>query len=397
MTKVLLLSNLYPSQKSPTRGVFNQHVFGAIAEHCEVRVVSPLPWWTRWENPDEWFFAPREDFTGLSVRLPTYWSLPGLHKFHASGMYYSLVYSLARLRREFPFEAILASWLYPDAAAAAHLARHFHCPLVTNVLGSDINALITYPPLLSQITETLKASTRIISVSGALKERIIELGVPEEKIAVQHNGVDQTEFDVRDREAASQLLGIPSSGRRILYVGNFVPEKGVDVLVEAFVKLAGDQKDLFLSLVGSGSLEARLRERVVSAGIENQVTFHGRRPHSEIPYWMNAATLFCLPSLREGCPNVILEALASGTPVAASNVGGVPEILDSTQGELAEAGNAEALALCLDQALRRTWSPEKLRHSVQHRSWTEVGSHYYRMISVAIDEFHGTKPLAFPI
>lgn len=397
MTKVLLFSNLYPSSKTPTRGVFNRHVFGAIAEHCDARVVSPLPWWSQREDPDRWFFGLKENFTGLHASFPTYWSVPGLHTWHARGMYLSLKHELIKLHSSFPFEAILASWAYPDAAAAAHFARFFRVPLVTNVLGSDINALTTYPRLTPQIRATLEASARIISVSGALKTKMVEMGIAPPKIVVQHNGVDRHEFCIREKEDARVCLDLDPEPQRIVYVGNFVEEKGVDVLVKAFSLLLSQNENLRLSLVGSGNLQPRLREIVEEMGLTGKVEFHGRRSHEEIPLWMSAADLFCLPSLREGCPNVVLEALSSGVPVVASRVGGVPEILNETQGELTEAGNPQALSASLCRALEREWNPELLRDSVSGCSWTDVGSHYYRILSYAIEEFRGTNSTGFSI
>ena len=135
--------------------------------------------------------------------------------------------------REFPFDAILASWAYPDAYAAARIARDLDVPLVTNLLGSDINALID-TGVRPHIEFALKQSAKIIPVSQALGNKIAAMGVPESKIAVQHNGVDATKFQLRDKQELRQKLGISHTGALVCYVGNFVREKGVDVLVNAF-------------------------------------------------------------------------------------------------------------------------------------------------------------------
>src|SRR6185312_4813168 len=98
------------------------------------------------------------------------------------------------------------------------------------------------------------------------------------------------------------------------------------------------------------------------------VYFCGRRPHAEIPHWIGASNVFCLPSRREGCPNVVLEALSCGRPVVASRVGGVPELLSGENGMLVPAGNATALAKQLHAALDRDWEPAALRNSVESLS-----------------------------
>src|SRR5436309_4987970 len=123
--KTLLFTNLYPYAQAPTRGMYHVSVFGALSRHCEVRLVAPLPWWTRTRRPWEWVTVPRETSTGIDASFPTYWSIPGRHALHGDAMYRSLRGYVANLRREFPFDVILAAWAYPDAVAAARLALDF--------------------------------------------------------------------------------------------------------------------------------------------------------------------------------------------------------------------------------------------------------------------------------
>jgi glycosyltransferase involved in cell wall biosynthesis len=170
----------------------------------------------------------------------------------------------------------------------------------------------------------------------------------------------------------------------VVYIGNFKPEKGVDVLVDAMGRR--DRLDVDLAMVGSGPLETILRERAASLGIESKIRFCGRRPHDEIPRWMAAADVICLPSYREGCPNVVLEALAAGRPVVASRVGGVPELLNDETGVLVPAGDPEALAQSLQAALARCWEPESLRASVSCLSWNQFGGRLGDTLQAAIIE-----------
>jgi glycosyltransferase involved in cell wall biosynthesis len=388
--KVLLFTNLYPSRRAPTRGVFNLHVFRALSQHCETRLIAPLPWWGAQRTAKDWFRVPYEQESGICAGYPTYWSLPKLHKLHGAGMYHSVRKQIRKLHREFPFEVILASWAYPDAYAAARIARDLNVPLVTNILGSDINALIE-TDVRPQIEFALRQSTKIIPVSRALGAKIVDMGVPESKIAVQHNGVDAAKFQLRDKQEIRRQLGIKHEGALVCYVGNFVGEKGVDVLVQSFrlLKEAG-RTDIHLSLIGSGSLDPSLRATVQAHGMEQMVTFYGRRKHDEIPLWMAACDVFCLPSLREGCPNVILEALCSGRPVVASCVGGVPELLTEREGALVPPSDPNALKNGILATLSRAWNPNTLRQAVQGRSWDDVGYGYYRILEQAIWETNGT-------
>ena len=385
--KTLFISNLYPSADAPTRGMYNVHVFGAIGRHCETRLISPRPWWSRIKQPGKLLSVPQENRGGMTATYPTFWTLPRYGvAYNGAALYHSIYGQVKRLRRDFPFDVILAAWAYPDAAAAARLARDFQCPLIINVLGSDINALAQMPALKPQIVSALRQAHRVISVSGALRERVLELGLPPEQVITQHNGVDREKFTLQDKTAVRARLGLPPNRPIILYVGNFVPEKGVDTLVTAIKHLLElGQKDVLLALVGSGPLEPALHSLVAQHGLQENVTFCGRKPHTEIPEWMAACDVFCLPSLREGCPNVVLESLSSGRPVVASEVGGVPELLDAATGLLVPAGEPEAFAKALHIALCRNWSAEALRDATRGSSWELAGDAYYAALESAVN------------
>jgi glycosyltransferase involved in cell wall biosynthesis len=388
MPRVLLLSNLFPSAAEPTRGVFNLSRFGALARHCPARVLSPVPWWSRAHRRNEWFSAPSDDRFGLQAWYPTYWSVPRFPQFHATGMAHSLRPHLTRIARDFPFDVILGAWAYPDGAAAARLADEFSCPFVLIVQGSDLNELPRNPALRKQIRTALGRAQRVVAVSRALGERAAELGVAPERIVVQHNGVDGERFCLRDRSQSRERLGLAPDRRWIACVGNFKEEKGVAVLVEAMGRLDRDADgDISLALVGSGPLESELRARAEALGVASRVHFIGRRPHAEVPDWISACDVLCLPSFREGCPNVVLEALASGRPVVASRVGGVPELLDRENGLMVAAGEPSELAEALREALSRTWSAERLRETVPFLSWEQYGITLAGAVQAACREY----------
>lgn len=395
MTRVLILSNLYPSPSAPTRATYNLQGFRALSGYCATRIVVPVLWWERTQRPLEWIVTPRSRATGIEAVYPSCWHLPQFHPLHPWTMHASVARYVRRIHREFPFDAILASWACPDGVAAARLAREFDCPVVTMVLGTDVNALAGHPALRRHLEWGLQRAARVITVSAALRDRVTELGVAPERIRVQHNGVDGERFRIRDRGAARQRLGVPADRQLVTFVGNLVPEKGVDVLIEALGALRGTgTENLELALVGAGGMEETLRPRAAALGIGPRVRFCGRRPHEEIADWITAADLFCLPSRREGCPNVVLEALASGRPVVASRVGGVPELIREETGVLVPADDPAALAEGIRTALTRTWDPGALRRSVPYLSWDQFGRTLHQTLEEAIQEHHGTANAA---
>jgi glycosyltransferase involved in cell wall biosynthesis len=303
-------------------------------------------------------------------------------------IYLSVRSHIARLRREFPFDAVMAAWAYPDAAAAAMIAAEYKCPLITRVMGSDINHLGRDPQTRPYVQAALRQSQRVIAVSEALREGVIDLGIPPERVTVLHNAVNGQRFVLRDRMEARAQLELPQERPIVCYVGRFGHEKGGDVLIEAMGRVkAAERCDVLLTMVGGGKLEAAWRAQVKALGVEDQVRFCGERSHDEVSLWVSGGDVLCLPSRREGCPNVVLEALASGRPVVASRVGGVPELLSESSGVMVPAEDPEALAGALLSALNRRWDPQALRDSVEYLSWDDVGRREWQIVAEAMEEW----------
>jgi glycosyltransferase involved in cell wall biosynthesis len=300
-------------------------------------------------------------------------------------MFASLSGHVARVRPSFGFDVILGSNGYPDGVAAAALAAMFRVPLVQNVIGSDVNVLSSRLGLRAQIRWALRRGARVIAVSSALGRGVEAIGVDKERIVIQHNGVDGDRFVIRDQKQARSHVGL--GGRRgpvILFVGNMVRAKGPDRLVEAMTLLVKRHPDALLCLVGSGDLDVELGRRVKALALEGAVKTLGRIAHDEIPWWMSAADVLCLPSEMEGCPNVVLEALACGRPVVATRVGGVPELISHQEnGVLVSSRSPSALAEGLLAALERPWEAHELRSSAPHLSHAEVAAVYERALREA--------------
>jgi glycosyltransferase involved in cell wall biosynthesis len=388
--KILFFSQIYPSSREPARGPFNFNSFRALSRYCEARVVSPRAWWLRVRRPGELLRTPRESLGDVPATYPTYWGIPRFApRWNGWSMYQSLRPHVARLRREFPFDVVLAAFAYPDAAAAALFAADYGCPLVTRVMGSDVNHLGQEPCTRPLVQEALLRSQRVIAVSEALRGRMVEMGIPAERIVVLRNAVDGERFVPRDRGEARRKLGLPGDRSVVCYVGRFGHEKGGDVLIDAMARVrALGRSDVLVAMVGGGAMEAALREQARVLGVTEQVRFCGEQPHAEVPDWISACDVLCLPSRREGCPNVVLEALASGRPVVATRVGGVPELLNDENGLMTPSEDAEALAAALCRALDRTWDPGALRATVESLSWDDVGRRELGVMTEVMEEWN---------
>jgi glycosyltransferase involved in cell wall biosynthesis len=385
---VLGLTNLYPSVREPTRGLFNFHKFEALAKFCPVRVVAPVAAWKRIRQPRDLLHPHSESRAGIIATYPTHWYLPRMAPaWNADALYRSVRSHVKNVRRTFPFDVIVGGFAYPDVVAASRLATDFGCPLVALVMGSDINDLAQRTELKGQIRGALLQASSVIAVSRGLRDRVVELGIPAERIVVQHNGVDGARFILRDRREARSRLGLPETVSQICFVGNLVEEKGPDVLVEAIGQFdrvgLGDARVTF---IGDGGMKETLLARADALGIRERVSFLGRRPPDEVALRISAADVLCLPSRREGCPNVVLESLASGRPVVAASVGGVPELLHDGNGILVPPADPPALASAIARALQRSWDPTVLRATVPSLSWNDMGQTLHTVIARAISE-----------
>jgi glycosyltransferase involved in cell wall biosynthesis len=390
--KVLLFSNHYPASDAPTRGTYNHNIFNALGKLAEVRVVGPMPFWIRKRKLHALLHVQRETAFGLDAAFPSFLSIPGVVGLHGHATALSLAGYLAKLRRAFPWDVVVGSCAYPDGVGAADVAAVTRTALVQNVIGSDVNELPQRRILGPQIRAALRRAERVIAVSRDMGERVVELGVPRARVVAQHNGVDGETFALRPMAEARRRVGLAHEGPVIVYVGNVKIGKGVKVLVEAMAPLVRrhGRRDALLCVVGSGEADGEIAARVRELGIEANVRLCGRQLHTEVPHWMSAGDLFCLPSYMEGCPNVVLEALASGRGVVATRVGGIPELVnDGDNGVLVPPGDPEALADGLARALGRTWAPEKQRASVEHLSWEGVGRAYLGVIEDAVREHRG--------
>jgi teichuronic acid biosynthesis glycosyltransferase TuaC len=269
-------------------------------------------------------------------------------------------------------DVILNYWLYPDGYAAVRMGRALGVPVVVGAIGSDIRRR-NDPITIRLVRQTMLQADAVITVSEELRERAIAQGVAAGKVTAIRNGCDTEVFHPGDRAEARQQLGFDSQSELIVYAGNLLASKGLGELMEAFVELAKARPLLRLAIIGQGPYGEKLAQRAAAAGVESRVTMPGRRDAAGIAQWMRAADVFCLPSYSEGCPNVVVEALACGRPLVATNVGGIPELVNETSGLLVPPRDTEALRGALDAALSKQWDSARIART-STRSWASVAA-----------------------
>ncbi|MGE5101169.1 MAG: glycosyltransferase [Deltaproteobacteria bacterium] len=377
--RILTFTSLYPSTARPRHGIFVETRLLQIRRlaDIDVRVVAPVPWvpplFRRMPRCASLAKLPREEvLQGIPVRHPRYPSIPGMGMYTAPlAMAASARATLDRMLAEgFDFDLIDAHYFYPDGVAAAILARRYGKPLIISARGTDLNLLPAYRVPRRLIRWAARRADAIIAVSSALKERLIGLGAEASRIHVLRNGVDCDLFRPVDRHTARAMLGF-GSAPVFLAVGNLVPEKGFDLVIDAVAAIPDAQ----LAIIGEGAERERLMARAAAQGIASRVHILAVRPQLDLAVAYSAADALVLASIREGWPNVLLEAMACGTPVVATDVGGVREIMQvPAAGVVAESRSASALTLGMRDILSNPRDRDAVRRYAMTFDWNQVAS-----------------------
>jgi glycosyltransferase involved in cell wall biosynthesis len=372
MLRVLTLSTLYPDAARPTFGVFVERQTQALAarEGVEVEVASGvgLPPWPLSLHPH--YRAKQGSksgaWNGLFVHRVPFRTLPRLPAGAGKALARAMLPPLKRLRERFPFDAIDAEFFWPDGVAAMHLSRALGVPFTVKARGSDIHYWGAVPAVRRQMLEATQAAGGLLAVSAALKVSMEELGMPGEKIEVLYTGIDLHRFRPCDRAAAKAALGV--DGPLLVSAGALIPLKGQRLVIEALHALPGAT----LILVGDGPERARLEAFAKPLG--ERVRILGNRPHGELPALLAAADAMVLPSEREGLANVWVEALACGTPLVITDVGGAREVVDRPEAGRLVAREAAAIAEGVRSLLAEPPRQEAVRKTVERFSWERTAA-----------------------
>jgi glycosyltransferase involved in cell wall biosynthesis len=373
MINLLTFTTLYPNATRLTHGVFVEnrlrHLVASgsatatvVAPVTYVPNLSVLP--AKYRRLRD---VPRhEQRHGIEVHHPRYLLVPKVSMLPAPFALYlaSRAYVAELVAQGVPFDLIDAHYFYPDGIAAVLLGRYFRKPVTITARGSDINVISRYRLPRRMIVHAAERAAAIITVSEALKRSLESLGVAADRIRVLRNGVDLATFDLGDRQDARQQQGL--SRTTLLSVGNLIPLKGHDLAIRALATLP--DKDLVI--VGDGPEEGDLRSMARRLGVADRVTFRGRVAHHALPDIYRAADVLLLLSSSEGWANVLLEAMACGTPVVATLAGGNREVVATPEvGELVRERTAEAVSSAIQALLARRPDRQTVRRYAEGFSW----------------------------
>jgi teichuronic acid biosynthesis glycosyltransferase TuaC len=381
--KVTVVTPIFPIPSQPYRGHSEYQILLALSKHADVNVLCPFTRYPRWFAPSFDYRAPDLSYSppGIATRYFEYPALPGLTRCINGSV---CAKYLEPYVRECMPDVICNFWLYPEGYAAVAMARRLGIPAVLGSIGSDLNRIPD--PFSRWLTRLAMNRAEFVMTKGEhLRQQAIRMGVNARKVRTVLNGCDTSVFHVADRAAARTHLGIGDEAELILFVGRLDTTKGIVELLDAFTSLASRRPNLRLTYVGDGPGGVELRRKAKDLALEGRILFANACSSQKVAQWLAAANLLALPSYSEGCPNVILEAISCGRPVIATDVGGIPELVNEKCGILVAPRDSAALAAALETALERRWD-ERLVSEQFQRSWDKAADEMLGVCELAVQQ-----------
>jgi len=332
--RLLTFTTLFPNREQPNHGIFVENRLRHLVAGGEVAstVVAPVPYFPSqagcfgaWSGYAR--VARCERRHGISIHHPRFPVVPRVGMTVSPALL--AVATLAAVRRlqqaGSGFDIIDAHYFYPDGVAALWLGQRLGCPVVITARGSDISLIPRFAVPRAMIRWAIRGAAGLIAVSAAVKQALVDLGASPDDVVVLRNGVDLSSFRPVDRQAARRSLGLARP--TLLSVGHLIERKGHDRVIAAMP----DLPEFELLIVGEGPERARLERLRQRLGVADRVRLLGSQPHDQLPAIYSAADALVLASSREGWANVLLEAMACGTPTVASNIWGNPEVVGAAE------------------------------------------------------------------
>jgi L-malate glycosyltransferase len=282
-----------------------------------------------------------KDIDGVKVETAFAPNIKGLR-----GLFFFIFsfFKLISMVRRFNIDMIHAHFLLPPGLIGVCVGSLLGKKTAVTAHGSDLMIQAKNPILRSLIKFVLKRADYVLVVNQTLKDKVLELGISPDKVYITPNAVDVEKFNPQKRELPSDVK-MRADKPVLLFVGNLVFQKGVKYLLEAKKLMKTDAE---LVVVGDGPLHHELEMKVKDDEIPDVVFVGARRDVDQI---MPSANVFVLPSISEGFPITILEAMASGLPVVTTNAGGISEVMNEDVGIMVNPSSPMELASAMDKIL----------------------------------------------
>ena len=390
MVNLLVVTTLYPNSVQHRHGIFVETRLKKILATGQVNavVVAPVPWFPIKSNYFSQYsqyvdIPSKEHRNAVDIYHPRYLVIPKIGMLLTPFfLALAIFFTILKIRKKgYEFDLIDAHYFYPDGVAVAIASYFLKLPFVISARGSDINLIPNYSLPRKMILWAASKAQASITVSSALKDKMVSLGAEKEKIHVLRNGVDDVLFSPKNYQEMRSNYSLERA--TLLSVGNLTELKGHDLVIKSLL----DLPECELIIVGGGELDKSLKALTESLGLQERVRFMGTLKQPDLVKLYSAADLLVLASSREGWANVLLEAMACGTPVAATNVGGTPELVKAPEaGVLVKERSSSGLVKAITEALSLNIDRDLTREYAKKFSWDQTVENqinlYKRLVSL---------------
>ncbi|MCP5278321.1 MAG: glycosyltransferase [Thiobacillus sp.] len=377
--RLIVFSSLFPNAVQPTAGLFIRERMFRVGKQLPLVVVSPKPWFPgqgliRLFRPHYRPMPARMEVqSGFEVHFPRFLAIPGLFRGLDSLFMALASYSTLRRLKARGHNLIDAHFAYPDGHAATKLGRWLGLPVTVTLRGTEMPQSRN-PALVPRLREVFRDAGKVITVSDSLRRLALSLGLSEDRGQVVGNGVDADKFAPVPRQEARTRYHLPENAKVLITVGGLVERKGFHRVIACLPALLKAHPDLHYLVVGGpcpeGDMSQALKDQAANLGLADRVHFLGSIPPAELKWPLSAADVFVLSTRNEGWANVILEAMACGLPVVATDVGGNAEVVSRPDlGEIVPFDDHAALTQAMGRALAKVWDASALRAYAEENSW----------------------------
>jgi len=368
---ILTITTLYPNEKQFRHGVFIETRLRHLVETGKIKakVIAPVPWFPfkseRFKQYSVYADIPRvEQRNGLDIYHPRYLVIPKIGMLMTPFfMAISIYREIKQLQKKQVFDLIDAHYFYPDGVAVALANKWLKIPFIISARGTDINLIPEYRLPRKMILWAANKAQASVTVCKALKDSMVEMGAEEKKIYVYRNGVDLELFRLLDKQQCREKFQL--SKKTLVSVGHLIERKGHHLVIEAMQLLP----DYQLLIVGDGEEEKYLKTLVETLCLTEQVSFLGEKKQQDLTEIYNAADAMILASSREGWANVLLESMACGTPVVATDIWGTPEVVQSSDAGVLVKRTSESIAQGVDNLFEHYPLRTNTRKYAEQFSW----------------------------
>lgn len=371
--KVLVITHSFPTKINPLAHVWLLTQLQELRKYCEFKIVFPYLYAPKFKKFNPYYKYSKvpaiEKVEGIPVYHPKYPMIPrtsfvGKH-FHWFLFlenilsYYFSKKTAQRVAREWKPDIVHMQGGNTEGLLGILLKKKFNLPAIVTTYGEDVTKYPKLFPMSLLAKHTFQNADSIICQSKFMIREIRKLGI-KKKFFATPMGSNPHYFKSRNKEKIRKELKLPKSKKIILFCGHLVERKGVKYLIKAMQNVLEKEKNVKCLVIGGGSQEKYLKALSKKIGVSENIHFLGPKLQEDVSKYMNACDVFVLPSLNEGLPVVLYEALACGSPLVATAVAGTPELVTKEVGFLVKPKDHQELGEKIVISLRKKWDRKKL-------------------------------------